>query len=908
MGDEDMPFSKYFEHRECEGEIYRLWEESGAFQADAQSGRPPFTISMPPPNATGTLHQGHAIGMAVEDLMIRWRRMSGDEALWVPGTDHAAIATESVVIRRLQAEGIADPRHELGREELVRRIAQFVADSRSNIRSQIRAIGASCDWTRERYTMDAALNRCVNSVFSRMFRDGLIYRAPRIVNWDPHLNTTVSDDEIFYQDREATFYTLRYGPFLIGTSRPETKLGDTAVAVHPDDERWKEHVGKTYEIPWPKGPTITVRVVADRHVDPETGSGAVGVTPAHSHVDFEIAQTHNLPLIQVIGEDGRMTEAAGPYAEMTVEDCRKAFVADLKTSGLLEREERYVQPISLCYRSKKPIEPLPKAQWFIDVNKPAVPWEGKTATLKQVLRSVVEKGQIRLLPEHENKKYFHWIDNLRDWCISRQIWWGHRVPVWYRGAKISQDSLNVSHAEEMYVGHRKPQGEGWLQDPDTLDTWFSSALWTWSTLVDPEVAMDEDLDLDEILARSPDFQHFHPTAVMETGYDILFFWVARMILMTTYATGQIPFKTVYLHGLILDRDGEKMSKSKPETSIDPMETIEEYGADSLRMSMVLGNSAGNDIKLGVERVTAAKRLINKLWNASKLVEMQVSGKTLPDSTNDDGVEHPVNRWMLSRFNRLVGQVNRRMESYHFGDAAEHVRGAFWGEFCDFYLEAVKVEEMADLPETAAVLSRVLDGFLKLFHPFMPFVSEQIWQNLGRSGLLVKAEWPRESDPLSWPEETEGVAAVERAVAAVRSLRVEQGIDAAARVDVRLEPRRQEEVFLACRPIVERLARTQNLTIAAPSESDGSTDGAAVSVDEAFRISLKLSAADLEVERERLRKQLEGAQKRQASLQGRLNNQGFLKNAPQATVDAAKADAEKLASTIEGIQQRLQALG
>ncbi len=899
-----MPFTKYFEHRQCEKDIYRLWEESGAFRANADSGRPPFTISMPPPNATGTLHMGHAIGKAVEDLMIRWRRMSGDEALWVPGTDHAAIATESVVIRRLQAEGMKDPRSELGREELVSRIADFVTESRSSIRSQIRALGASCDWTRERYTMEPALNRCVNSVFARMFRDGLIYRGMRIVNWDPALQTTVSDDEIYYKDRQAEFYTMRYGPFLVGTSRPESKLGDTAVAVHPEDERWREHIGKTYEVAWPKGPTITVRVVGDRHVDPETGTGALGVTPAHSQIDFEIAQQHHLPLIQVIDEQGRMTKAAGPYAGMTVLQCRKAFVADLQEAGLMEKVESYVQPISLCYRSKQPIEPLPKKQWFIDVNKPAVLWEGKRQSLRQVMRSVVESGQIRLLPEHEEKTYFHWIDNLRDWCISRQIWWGHRVPVWYRGAKVSDG--NVDQAEETYVGHRKPEGPGWVQDPDTLDTWFSSALWTWSTLADPQAALDEELDLDQILERSPDFQRFHPTAVMETAYDILFFWVARMILMTTYSTGQIPFHTVYLHGLILDRDGEKMSKSKPETCIDPLDTIEEYGADALRLAMVLGNSAGTDLKLGQDKIVACKRLINKIWNASKLVERTSEGRQDVELSRE-GVGHPLNQWMLTRRNALVQLVDRRMQAFAFGDAAEQVRSSFWGEFCDFYLEAIKVEELSKLPETVAVASRTLDDYLKLFHPFMPFLTEQVWGNLKRPGMIIRADWPRVDTALDWPQDANAVQAVVRAVAAVRSMRVEQGIDPGSPVNLRLEPRLNPSIFESCRAVIEKLARTSQLEITdgQPGEPD---EKASVAVDEAWRISLSMSAADLEAERLRLAKQLEGGRKRLQSLQSRLENPGFLNNAPAQTVEAARADAAKLQATLEEIQGRLDSLG
>src|SRR6185437_7219761 len=503
-----MAFTKYFEHSTWESKIYRKWEQTGAFRADVNSSKPPFTISMPPPNATGELHLGHAVMLAIEDLLIRWRRMVGDEALWLPGTDHAAIATENRVIQNLQKAGMADPRTTLGRDGLVRQIAEFVEASRDTIRGQIRAMGASCDWSRERYTMDPAMTRSVTGVFARMFRDGLIYRGPRVVNWDPALQTTISDEEIEHAERTAIFYTMQYGPFQVGTSRPETKLGDTGIAVHPDDERWKDFIGRSIEVHWPKGPTINVKVVADaQHVDMETGTGVVGLTPAHSMIDFEIAQANNLPLKQVIGEDGKMMSAAGPYAGMSVLDCREAFVHDLREAGMLLKEESYIQPVSICHRSKEPIEPLLKDQWFIDVNKPAVNWRGQLLSFRQVLRGVVESGEIDILPSHEKRKYFNWIDNLRDWCISRQIWWGHRIPVWYRGP------------EECYVGYRMPEGEGWVQDSDTLDTWFSSALWTWGTLIDASLIGNTSLDLNQILERSPDFRRFHSTSVMETGYD-----------------------------------------------------------------------------------------------------------------------------------------------------------------------------------------------------------------------------------------------------------------------------------------------------------------------------------------------------------------------------------------------------
>ncbi|HEX3125700.1 MAG TPA: valine--tRNA ligase [Thermoanaerobaculia bacterium] len=888
-----MAFTKHFEHGEREPEIYKRWEESGAFGADPRSEKKPFTISMPPPNATGTLHLGHAIMLVLEDLMTRWHRMAGDEALWVPGTDHAAIATESVVIRLLQKEGIADPRGTLGRDELVRRIAEYVEKSRDTIRSQVRGMGSSCDWTRERYTMDAQLSRCVAEVFGKMFRDGLIYRGARIVNWDPGLQTTISDDEIEHVEQpNAKFYTLRYGPFLVGTSRPETKLGDTAVAVHPDDERWKKYIGEVIDVPWPKGPTIRIRVVADERVDPEFGTGALGVTPAHSQLDFEIAEDHGLPLIPVIGEDGRMLPSAGPYAGMTVLECREAFVADLDAAGLLAEVKTYPQRLSICYRSKQAIEPLIKAQWFIDVNKPAVRWKDKLMSLRQVLRDVVESGDIQLVPKHQEATYFNWIDNLHDWCVSRQIWWGHRIPVWYRGE------------QEIYVGHRGPGGEGWVQDTDTLDTWFSSALWTWSTLVDPELAKNQDIGLSQLLAGSPDFNKFHPTSVMETGYDILFFWVARMMLMTTYATGQVPFRTVYLHGLILDRDGEKMTKSKPETSIDPLDTIRDMGADPLRISMVIGNSAGTDFRLSTERLEAGKHLVNKLWNAAKLVEKTVQGSQVGENGADpSAVSHPVNRWMVARAHQTVDVVNGRLAAWSFGDAAEQIRSSFWSEFCDEYLEAVKVPELANLAETRAATLHVFDIYLRLFHPFIPFVTEDIWQELGRPGLLIRAGWPDTELRDAWKEDVEGVEAVLRLVMALRRIRSESRIEPKAQVAASVRALAFADQMKACDAVIRKMANLESLSW------DGAVPaGAVTAVDPAFQVAVDLGEANREAERERLRKDLEDAERRLANVGKRLANEAFVRNAKPEIVEGARAEERELQGLKSNLETRLAELG
>lgn len=881
-----MSFDRYFNHRTREAEIYEAWERAGVFRADALSKQPPFSIAMPPPNATGTLHLGHAVMLVIQDVMARSRRMQGHNVLWLPGTDHASIATESVVIRQLQNEGIADPRKTLGRDALVKRIAGFVEQSQSTIRAQVRAMGASCDWSRERYTLDATLSRCVSAVFARMFRDGLIYRGPRIVNWDVALQTTISDDEIDHRERDAELFYIKYGPFVVATSRPETKLGDTAVAVHPTDERYAQYVGTTHEIQWPGGVVIRIKVVADHRVDPETGSGVLGVTPAHSQIDFDIARANGLPMTQVIGEDGRMTAAAGAYAGLSVEECRARFVHDLESAGLLIRRTTYLQPVAICYRSGKPVEALPKNQWFIDVNRPAVPWRGSLLSLKQVMREVVESGQIRLVPERETSKYFNWIDNLRDWCISRQIWWGHRVPAWQRG-------------DEVYVGHREPGGIGWVQDSDTLDTWFSSALWTWSTLIDSDVAADESLDLAQLLAASPDYATFHPTSVMETGHDILFFWVARMILMTTYATGSVPFRTVYLHGMVLDEDGEKMTKSKPEKCIDPLETIEESGTDSLRLSLLIGSSAGHDLRLGKDRIDASRHFANKIWNAAKLVERLVGHAT---AVTDVDPSHPVSRWALTRSSELADAVQSQLESYEFGVAAETIRHSLWGDFCDFYLEAAKRGLAGSVEETRWVASRVFDRYLALLHPFMPFVTEEIWGALGHDTLLATSQWPTPDDPGSWTEDSDGVDTVMRSINAARRIRQDNGVAPEERITVRIYPTRHHATFDACASIVAALVHAESVGIS--GEEPTQYQGTSVHIDSAFVLAVDKSGDSEQREHRRLDKQRMVLVKHESALSNQLRNDEFLNKAAPSVVAAARTKHEEVRSALDRVERRL----
>src|SRR5579862_7361618 len=565
-----MKFPSAYEPAEHESKIYSLWEQGSVFKADPSSKKEHFSISMPPPNETGALHAGHAIFLTLQDILARHARQQGKDVLWLPGTDHAALPVNALMEKSLAEQGTN--KKQIGREQFINKTKEFVAANRGAMTAQIRAIGASVDWSRTRYTLDETLNRCVNEVFVRMYKDGLIYRGSRIINWDPNLETTISDDEVIHKQEKTPLYTLQFGPFQITTARPETKFGDKYVVMHPDDDRYAQYKdGDSFEAEWINGP-ITATVVKDELVDPDFGTGVMTITPWHDHTDFEIAERHGLDKEQIIDFSGRLLPIAEEFADMNILDARPKIIEKLQSKNLVvDIDESYTHNVALNDRGKGVIEPQIKLQWFVDVNRPAIDWHGQLRSIKEVLRLVIEEQEIKMLPERFKKTYYHWIDNLRDWCISRQIWWGHQIPVWYKG-------------DEIYVGMQPPKETGWEQDPDTLDTWFSSALWTWSTLINQDLAMDDSLGLEQLLAQSVDFQTYHPTSVMETGWDILFFWVARMILLTTYTLRSaglpeeksLPFKDVFLHGLVRAETGKKMSKSDPEGNIDPLEIINEF--------------------------------------------------------------------------------------------------------------------------------------------------------------------------------------------------------------------------------------------------------------------------------------------------------------------------------------------
>ncbi|MDO8564575.1 MAG: valine--tRNA ligase [bacterium] len=757
-------FLKPYNPAETESRIYKLWEESGFFApeahpsvASAKADNPEnlpiaessklkaksFSMVMPPPNVTGVLHMGHALMLTLEDIMVRFARMQGKKTLWVPGTDHAAIATQAVVEKEIyKKEG--KNRHDLGREEFLKRVETFAAQSHKTITSQIRVMGASCDWSREAFTLDEKRTEAVRSMFKMMYDDGLIYRGHRIVNWDPKGQTTISDDEIVYREEKTVFYYFTYGPFTIGTSRPETKFGDKYVVMHPDDTRYAEYTdGQKIELEWINGP-ITATVVKDTAIDMEFGSGVMTITPWHDTADFEIAERHKLDKEQIIDERGKLLPIAGEFAGLKIADAREKVVEKLRAKGLVVKEEPYTHNLATAERTGGTIEPQIKLQWFVDVNKPVKARGGKT--LKELMREPVAGGKIKIIPEHFEKTYFHWIDNLRDWCISRQIWYGHRIPVWYKKHGIDTEQEHGTNTE-MFVGIEPPQGDGWEQDPDTLDTWFSSGLWTFSTLGWPSSA-------ETATAGKPgpesDLANFHPTDVLETGYEILFFWVARMILMSQYALGVIPFKTVYLHGTVRDAKGRKMSKSLG-NGIDPIDIAQKFGADAARMTLIVGNTPGTDMRISEEKIRGYKHFANKLWNIARFILENTSSSPSHllrggiEGGEDDAIVHGDEKKLLDEQQNLLEEVTRDMEEYRFYLAAEKLYHYTWHTLADRILEESKTVLKNGTPEEKKrrmqFLLHTLDTLLKALHPFIPFVTEEIWGLMGNKELLMVQEWP-----------------------------------------------------------------------------------------------------------------------------------------------------------------------
>ncbi len=949
--------------KEFEDDIYEAWESSGLFNPDKnkefriknlESGQQPkfkiqdsaFSIVLPPPNVTGTLHLGHASMLAIEDIMVRYHRMKGDDTVWIPGTDHAAIATQNVVEKKLWKEK-QKTRHDLGRKAFLKKVEEFVNESKDTIHRQMRKMGASLDWSREAYTLDAPRELAVRTVFTMMYDDGLIYRGNRIVNWCTRCKSTLADDEVTYKEEKTKFYYLKYGPVVIGTARPETKFLDKVIVVHPTDERYQQYVGKALDVEWIEG-SVKASVIADAVADPTLGTGAMTITPAHSFEDFALAQKYGFEIHQIINEEGKLTDAAGSMAGMEVAKAREKVVERLQEKGLVDRiDENYTHNLSVCYRCDTPIEPLVSKQWFINVNK-AVNVRGKKlqktvgakqASLKEMSAAVVRKGAIKIIPERFDKTYFHWMDNLRDWCISRQIWFGHRIPVWYCKKVVRRKSSDISPTDHVRLttddllleicppivsveaptqcpncGNKKLE-----QDPDTLDTWFSSGLWTFSTLGWPgDVVSHKTSDVsstDYLRLTTDDLTRFHPTSVLETGYDILFFWVARMILMTTYVLGEVPFETVYLHGLVRDDQGRKMSKSLG-NAIDPLIVSEKYGTDAVRLSLVVGTTPGNDVKLSEKKIEGYRNFVNKLWNIARFVTTQssdVSRKTSELTTYDLPLTTLPDRWILSRMQRVIQSVTEDIEVYRYSQAAETLRAFTWDEVADWYIETAKYQVLGIEYKASTVntLYQILYTLLKLWHPFTPFVTEAIWQKT--SGLrrktsgratddlrlttddpLIITPWPVVDKKLIDKKAEKEFAVLEDAITSVRTIRNAYEITPTTTVSVSIVTK-YAKVIGANAELVERLARcTLTIDKKKPSgrlSAHPKTAGLWVGVDVGT-----MNASEQQL---RVQKSISELNKHIISLSTSLENKEFVSNAP---ADVIAARRQMLSDQRERLQE------
>ncbi len=880
----DLP--KAYEAASVEDKIYAEWEASGAFNPDTLSKLSnrykkgdPFCIMMPPPNVTGVLHLGHALENSLMDTMARFQRMRGKRVLLLPGTDHAAIATQAKVEKMLMEQGMKNPRKELGREKLVEKIREFAEESKTTIISQMRKMGTSADWSRLAYTFDDKRNIAVKELFVRMYNDGLIYRGYRVVNWSVKGQSTCSDDEIEYVERPSKLYTFKYSkdfPITIATTRPETKLGDTAVAVHPKDKRYKKMIGQTITVDVGASKSLQIRIIADENVDPEFGTGALGVTPAHSAVDFAMyekqkAKGEPIAIIPVIGLDGKMTADAGKnYEGLNVEQARAKFVAWLQSQNLLEKEEDIMQSVGTSDRYGDLIEFIPMTQWWLDMNK-VIPKRGKN--LRELMRAAVGKDGIKITPEHFTRLYLDRVDNLRDWCLSRQLWWGHRIPVWYKG-------------EEMYVGIKAPTGGGWEQDPDTLDTWFSSGSWCFSTLGWPE--------------KTIDLKTFHPTAWMQMGYEILYLWLMRMVLMSEYALKQIPFKNAYIHGILRDEYGKKFSKSSG-NGIDPIEVINKYGCDALRISLLMGTSPGNDSKYYTEKIESGRNFTNKLWNISRFIMIQLGDVGV--RTGKPEFKTDADHWVFDLFSNAIFRSEKSLNESAFSLNAEILRDFTWGELADWYLEIAKFEKDKEVN-----LSIILTTLLKLWHPLMPFVTEHIWKTANMKGQLMTAEWPKHKT-MAGQFEKSGLDRTQarkfnyiiKLITDIRRFRAENGIEAAKKVEFVLStPSLQRDLLERNLKLIENLVGASSLEIVDEIQTNLKTF-----ISQSTTIGLNIAGAiDVAKERAKIEKELGDLKTYVASTQAKLKNKEFASKAPEQVVAGMRAKLEEAKAKVKALEARL----
>jgi len=878
---------KAYEPGKIEKKRYDLWLKQGYFSPKVDPGKKPFVIIMPPPNVTGELHLGHALTATLEDIMVRWHRMKGEPSLWLPGTDHAGIATQVVVEQQLAKQGRT--KEEIGRENFTKLTWEWANKSRQDIRRQHQLLGASCDWARERFTLDEGPSKAVRTAFVRLYNKGLIYRGERMINWCPRCQTALSDLEVEHKDIVGHLYYVRYplteseGFVTVATTRPETFLGDTAVAVNPKDKRYKKLVGKSVTLPIIDK---EIPIIADDAVDTSFGTGALKITPAHDPTDLEVAQRHNLPLVNIMNPDATMNENAGPYKGWERFACRDKVLADLKDKNLLGKIEPYSHSVGHCGRCQTMIEPKVSLQWFV-----------QTQPLAKAAIDAVKDGRVTILPERFAKTYFDWMENIKDWCISRQLWWGHRIPVWY-----CQDcgKFTVSVDEPLACTHCGSKQI--IQDPDVLDTWFSSALWTHSTLGWPE-------DTD-------DLRYFYPGSVMETGYDILFFWVARMIMMGLEDTGEIPFHTVYLHGLIRDESGEKMSKLRGNV-INPAEAISKYGIDALRFALTTGTSPGNDINLGKGKLESSRNFVNKLWNATRFILQSLDVERLEDQAIELQPRRIEDQWINSQLNKLVKNVTGLMEEFQFGEAEQQIYDFVWSKFCDWYIEIAKIRLRSQLtPSPLPFLANTLEKSLRLLHPFMPFVTEELWQSLKQRlptkdqmpASIMIASYPLADDKAFAPEAERVMDSVIEVVRSIRNVRAQYKVSPTRWIEAQVYADELLSGLTTQANIIETLAKVRPLTILGRQKREPTKDKALVLVLKEAEVVLPLAGmVDKLAEEQRLVKESEEIKRRIAQLEDRLRDNAFLSKAPFQVVEIEKQKLAVLKDKLKRLHQELSQL-
>lgn len=881
MENEQNLIAKQYDPSTVESRLYKLWCDKGYFHAEVNLDKKPFTIVMPPPNITGQLHMGHALDNMMQDAIIRFKRMQGYEALWLPGTDHASIATEVKIIDALAKEG--KTKYDLGREKFLQRAWEWKAQYGGRIVEQLKRIGSSCDWKRERFTMDEGCSKAVTQIFISLYNKGLIYQGNRIINWCPECKTALSDAEVEYEEQDSFLWHIKYRIegsdeyLIVATTRPETMLGDTGIAVNPADERYKNVVGKNVILPIVNKP---IPVVADEYVELDFGTGVVKMTPAHDPNDFEVAKRHNLPVIRVMNDDGTMNEQAGPEFEgMDRFECRKKIVDMLKDLGLMEKIEPYKHNVGHCYRCKTVVEPMISKQWFVSMKELAEP-----------AIEAVRSGKTCFVPERFSRTYFNWMENIRDWCISRQLWWGHRIPAYY-----------CEQCGHTHVAAQKPEAcckcgcTELKQDEDVLDTWFSSALWPFSTLGWPE--------------KTKELEYFYPTNVLVTGYDIIFFWVARMIFSGINAMGEVPFDHVLIHGIVRDSQGRKMSKSLG-NGIDPIEVIDKYGADALRFSLAMGNSPGNDMRFYWEKVEAYRNFANKIWNASRFVMMNLEGGSiLPiEECNLDASD----KWILSRFNGAVREVTENMEKYELGMAAQRLYDFMWSEFCDWYIELTKPRlygtDAAEKNTALSVLCFVLAGTMKLLHPFMPFITEEIYTHLpGSDETIMLSSWPECVDCGITGKDEERFEMVIDLIRSVRNLRAEMNVPLSRRTELFIRPVQLEaEFWKKCSVYIEKLACASSAELIADKPENADKMAAVVTAGGEGYIPMG-ELIDIAKEKERLLKEKDNLISEVARAQGKLSNEKFVAKAPEAVINAERDKLVKYNDMLASVNARIAAL-